>query len=820
MFASPRCLPQTESSVPAPARIGSAMVPAKMPVPGSARGAGRGQVAGTHVASVGPKKEDAAIDIMEGARQESWLAPEVRRSRRANLGLDVPRTAVFIQQCEFVSLGCYCAASKGLQALGLKRYSYPFDWIRSPAEGIIQLLDTQFADFSTYTESRDEGCKGHYMGPSKWGGSFWHHDISQAKVRDDFLRRIERFLGSKEIPPCIPRVFVRAVNCTAELETILDLRSALQRALPQAKVFLVVLVDNQMQSGSFRLAGCGDILFFRIHETVLNDNWTMEKQSDAYAEAIAAASRVWSGAELGQFQDVVSLSQLRGMMTPMDSGDPGCRLFYPYRVDPLAVSMSASQESSAKVTVSATRVATARVASASVPSSDVMPASPPPSVLRGLASVQVPGSSGATSVSAPKFAAPLAAPGCSGSASVPHDVSNSRATAMPWARPCQDLQARTSTPMRVSHSPTSPRNESLSATLRTAIRKELRSMSPSAPSATFKTPRGDREVRSASVVASKAMTNTRRKDSLASATVPLVSAPSAAAEKRTTSPASVQKPCMTPRTVRQCSPPGANTFHGAFDLSLGSRSSRMTQTPRERRTEPVRRSSTPRSPGDLCGMEVMIRCPGTEGPKSVMSSCKNSQDAPCLFNLGSAHTASYTVRVRGSSAREGSLKRDNACVVDPLSPRLSLASPGVPQNLVSESKFPTTLTASFVRAPSTEPEQRSISGRSQTPSASCARRQSVGQPFPAHQQVVQQHTRAQYPHFVLEPPPFPSLASSLVRQKSVDNVVSTTPAQGLGSGSTVQSNLPAKATAQIRDSSMLRDCRSLKSLRGGSTQWR
>jgi len=593
-----------------------------------------------------------------------------------------------------------------------------------------------------------------------------------------------------------------------------DLRSALQRALPQAKVFLVVLVDNQMQSGSFRLAGCGDILFFRIHENVLNDNWTMEKQSDAYAEAIAAASRVWSGAEVGQFQDVVSLSQLRGMMTPMDSGDPGCRLFYPYRVDPLAVSMSASQESSAKVTVPATRVVTASVASASVPPSDVMPASPLPSVPRGLASVQVPGSSGVTSVSAPKFAAP----GCSGSASVPHDASNSRATARPRARPCQDLQARTSSPMLASHSPTSPRNESLSSTLRTAIRKELRSMSPAALSATLKTSMGDREVRSASVVASKAMTNTRRKDSLASATVPFVSAPSAAAEKRTTSPASVQKSYMTPRTVRQCSPPGTNTFHGAFDMSLSSQSSRMTQTPRERRTEPVRRSSTPRSPGDLCGMEVMIRCPGTEGPKSVMSSCKSSQDVPCLFNLGSAHTASYTVCVPGSSAREGSLKRDDAYVVDPLSPRPSLASPGVPQNLVSESKFPTT--ASYVRAPPTEPEQRSISGRSQTPSASCARRQSVGQPLPTHQQVVQQHTRQQCSHFVLEPPPFPSLTSSLVRQRSVDNVISTTPAQGLGSSGAVQSNLPAKATAQIRDSSMLRDCRSQRSLRGGSTQWR
>ena len=33
--------------------------------------------------------------------------------------------------------------------------------------------------------------------PMRWGGSFWHHDIRDPKVRETFVRRKERFLSSK-----------------------------------------------------------------------------------------------------------------------------------------------------------------------------------------------------------------------------------------------------------------------------------------------------------------------------------------------------------------------------------------------------------------------------------------------------------------------------------------------------------------------------------------------------------------------------------------------------------------------------------------------
>ena len=46
--------------------------------------------------------------------------------------------------CEFISLGCFCAVSHAFQLLGLKKNSYPFDWVRSPMEGIMHCLDSQF----------------------------------------------------------------------------------------------------------------------------------------------------------------------------------------------------------------------------------------------------------------------------------------------------------------------------------------------------------------------------------------------------------------------------------------------------------------------------------------------------------------------------------------------------------------------------------------------------------------------------------------------------------------------------------------------------
>merc|ERR1719215_1873271 len=121
-----------------------------------------------------------------------WLLQDATRKRCADCGIgpeDV-QVASFIHGAEFISLGCFCGVALGLQALGLKRLGYPFDLVRCPLDGVVQLLDTDFEDFLTFT-GRDASC----FRQARWGGSFWHQDPETPAAREDCVARIERLLA-------------------------------------------------------------------------------------------------------------------------------------------------------------------------------------------------------------------------------------------------------------------------------------------------------------------------------------------------------------------------------------------------------------------------------------------------------------------------------------------------------------------------------------------------------------------------------------------------------------------------------------------------
>ena len=136
--------------------------------------------------------------------------------RRSMLGLDTPAANGFIQEQEFVSLGCYCATTFGLQLLDLRKKAYPFDWTRTPLHGIQRCLDTGFQNFLTYKAWRPTNQHPIFL-DSEWGGSFWHHNLQDPGTQAVFSRRIERFLALGDVPCDCPRVFIRLVNHTGEL---------------------------------------------------------------------------------------------------------------------------------------------------------------------------------------------------------------------------------------------------------------------------------------------------------------------------------------------------------------------------------------------------------------------------------------------------------------------------------------------------------------------------------------------------------------------------------------------------------------------------
>lgn len=280
----------------------------------------------------GPRKQP---DYDESTEPESWLSLPAQHARRAALGLSEGAAADFANSCQFISLGSHCAVARALQAMGLRSYAYPFDWLRTPVDGLIRCLDNDFEDFLTFTTQREDEPFQVFAG-TRWGGSFWHHDPRTRSTREIFTRRIERFLGLGEVLVSTPRVFVRALNSTHELDSSLELHKALRRAFPMAPVYLVILIDLQKTQGPVRLAASSadGILFYRMHEDIYmkeENTVTLEDRSVAYTDAIAFAAKFWAKDEdvHAVVEMVEDIKQLQAACQQWHGGDASQDLFWP-----------------------------------------------------------------------------------------------------------------------------------------------------------------------------------------------------------------------------------------------------------------------------------------------------------------------------------------------------------------------------------------------------------------------------------------------------------------------------------------------------------
>lgn len=285
-------------------------------------------------------QQDAESHTFLNGGTLDWLQPVAVQERRAGLNmLPGSLAAEFAEKCEFISLGCTCQISRGLQALGVKRWTYPFDWVQSPLSGVIHLFRTDFEDFLTCTLTKDAAHIGEKMTytRARWGGSFWHHDVEDLATRDAFERRIHRLLGMRpEVPASQARVFVRTASSTLELDQTLQLYDALKDALPDCRLYLLMIVDLQDTEGLIALecrAGL-DVLFFRAHERVFAEEGSFDRKQVAenYARGVACAISVWaSGARSASLPMEPSLAQVSARCDQMDSGDPGSEGFWPRR---------------------------------------------------------------------------------------------------------------------------------------------------------------------------------------------------------------------------------------------------------------------------------------------------------------------------------------------------------------------------------------------------------------------------------------------------------------------------------------------------------
>lgn len=267
---------------------------------------------------------------------------EKRLEKRSKLGLQKASTSAFVEACEFVSLGSYCAVSTALQALGLRKHAYPLDWARSPMDGVAHCVEMEFEDFLTFSTCQTIGAY-QVFGPSAWGGSFWHHDPEAMGSSSEFIRRIDRFLGMGDVPPSMPRVFVRALNSSHDIQATGRLLTALKHMLPEADIHLLLLIDLQDISGLVKLAEFGDkVLFHLTHKDVWEPKQAangdeaarifMEKALDAYTEGIAKAVAWWADPKTGpEVNELSDLTALRSLLIHFEAGNPSSESFYPRR---------------------------------------------------------------------------------------------------------------------------------------------------------------------------------------------------------------------------------------------------------------------------------------------------------------------------------------------------------------------------------------------------------------------------------------------------------------------------------------------------------
>jgi hypothetical protein len=298
-----------------------------------------------------------------GKKNLPWLEDDVVAKRYTQFGLNEKVIADFIKESEFVSMGCFCVVTRALQCLGIKRYTYPFDWVRTNVPCTVKCLKTDFAGFCTSSFVGAEPSPGVIChGGAKWGGSFWHHDPANPKVQKDFQRRIERLAGKNEVAEEVRRVFCVNLNALTDMTEVLELRFLLETMLPSSEIFLLVFIDNQRSSGLVRVDGDSNMLFYLTGEAMFEDmgsggRWAEQKHSEEYAAGLAAAVTVWSdGSRKGsiRIREVSSCTELFRLCSNFDGGDPASNLYWPLRAAPVAAPPIIEKQSRCKRKVALT----------------------------------------------------------------------------------------------------------------------------------------------------------------------------------------------------------------------------------------------------------------------------------------------------------------------------------------------------------------------------------------------------------------------------------------------------------------------------------
>jgi hypothetical protein len=150
---------------------------------------------------------------------------------------------------KFISIGGVCHTTMGLRNNNLYKEAYPFDYIRSTFKGVIDCIENNFKNFfpkkievdiiENY-EYSGKSCRGKYNG-------FYHHDLTNPIVINDFNRRIKRFNNLlKDAKTEI--IFIRTIvthDYNDEINLTESFINSINKKFPSLHYLLIFIIPGQ-----------------------------------------------------------------------------------------------------------------------------------------------------------------------------------------------------------------------------------------------------------------------------------------------------------------------------------------------------------------------------------------------------------------------------------------------------------------------------------------------------------------------------------------------------------------------------------------------
>ena len=171
----------------------------------------------------------------------------------------------------FISIGGWCGTKVFLKQNNYLEVSYPFDYVRSTIEGVINCIETNFENYLPKKMERRRDFIHYRPFIGKYIG-FYYHDLSDPNTIDSIQRKIKRFNEklSQNIDVCFLRTICRD-DYNDEINHYKELQAAINKSYPNINYIIVFLIPNQDVTQYYKELDCKTFIF-TLNDLSRDDN--------------------------------------------------------------------------------------------------------------------------------------------------------------------------------------------------------------------------------------------------------------------------------------------------------------------------------------------------------------------------------------------------------------------------------------------------------------------------------------------------------------------------------------------------------------------